>query len=410
MTVANVNQIDKRTRTRIDQATLVRSVRELLAEGIEGARRREESEFDRLAGPARDSIVLFGAGGLGRSTLAGLRKLGREPLAFVDSNSRLWNTCVDGLKVLSPEEASRQYADSAVFVISIWTGGGYDRMGQRQSQLCALGCKSVIPFTPLFWKYPKVFLPHYAVDLPHKVHEQAEAVLAACDVWDDDNSRHEYLAQLRWRLLGDFDCLPDPVGHVIYFPSDLYRLTDDEVFVDCGAYDGDTVRSFLEQSKKAFRRIFAFEPDPLNFVKLKRFVSGLPEAGLIMLDQAAVSCCSGSVSFCASGTEASYVGDGGGTTTVRAIALDEALAGADPTYIKMDIEGAELDALGGARRLIQNCAPRLAVCSYHRQDHLWKIPLFIASVSSKYQFFLRPHLLEVWDLVCYAIPSACRRG
>ena len=86
------------------------------------------------------------------------------------------------------------------------------------------------------------------------------------------------------------------------------------------------------------------------------------------------------------------------------MALDEVLGENKPTYIKMDIEGSELDALMGAQNIIRKNLPVLAICSYHRQDHLWKIPALIHSYADEYRFFLQPHLLEVWDLVCYAIP------
>jgi hypothetical protein len=77
-----------------------------------------------------------------------------------------------------------------------------------------------------------------------------------------------------------------------------------------------------------------------------------------------------------------------------------------PTFIKMDIEGAEVDALIGARRLIENALPVLAICVYHQPDHLWRIPLLIRSFSDQYRFFLRPHNEEGWDLVCYAVPAS----
>jgi hypothetical protein len=110
------------------------------------------------------------------------------------------------------------------------------------------------------------------------------------------------------------------------------------------------------------------------------------------------------VRFEASGTEASAVGSG--EYEVECVSLDDILAEKKPSFIKMDIEGSELDALAGAENTIKKNLPVLAVCSYHKQDHLWRIPLLIHSFSNEYHFFLRPHLLEVWDLVCYAIPKA----
>jgi FkbM family methyltransferase len=383
---------------------LTTALEQLFAEGEAEATARERSAFDLLAGPSKSQLVLFGAGNLGRKTLAGLRKLGIEPLAFVDNDARLWNTFVEGVQVLSPEEAARRHGNQATFVITIWRGEAPDPMAERESQLRSLGCEYVVTFQPLFWKHAEVFLPHYAVDLPHRVHQHADDVRRAGHLWSDDASRSEYLAQLRWRLLGEFDALHCPVQHTIYFPLELCPLTDHEVFVDCGAYDGDSLRSFLDQPKKSFQRIYSFEPDPANFEKLEKEVSLRPERESITLQRAAVGAQSGTVSFSADGNESSHIGKG--DAVVDCVTLDEVLSGTQPTYIKMDIEGAELDALNGARKIIQRYSPVLAICTYHLQNHLWKIPLLIQSMNPNYSFFLRPHLVEGWDLVCYAIPKS----
>jgi hypothetical protein len=95
---------------------------------------------------------------------------------------------------------------------------------------------------------------------------------------------------------------------------------------------------------------------------------------------------------------------GEGTIAVRAAPLDDLLAGAVPTFIKLDVEGAEPDALLGARGTIGAHGPVIAVCVYHRQDHLWRIPLMLREWRDDYAFFLRPHNEEGWDLVCYAVP------
>ena len=86
-------------------------------------------------GPFANTLVLFGAGGIGRKTLAGLRALGIEPLAFADNNPALWGKRVNGLQVLSPQEASARYRKTAVFVVTIWSGEGRDRMRDPNSLL-----------------------------------------------------------------------------------------------------------------------------------------------------------------------------------------------------------------------------------------------------------------------------------
>lgn len=380
---------------------------ELLARhSLDALRRREATAFDEAVGPLGGNLVLFGAGHLGRRFLAGLRSLGLEPLAFTDNDRTLWSTTVDGVPVLPPAEAARRFGTSAAFVVTIWRGEGTDRMGERRRQLEELGCRCVVPFALLSWKHPAAFLPHYALDLPHHVLEDAETVRRVFQLWADEASRTEYVAQVRWRLELDFDRLPSPVAHEIYFPDDLFGLRDDEVFVDCGAYDGDTLRRFLARRGEAFGGVVAFEPDPANFGRLREWVEGLAPVlqRKIRLHESAVGARRGAVAFSALGNEASFVGSG--SIEVASVTIDEALGSAAPTYIKMDTEGSEPDALAGARTTIARHTPALAICCYHRQDHLWRIPELIRSAADGYRFFLRPHLLEVWDLVCYAVPSA----
>jgi hypothetical protein len=108
------------------------------------------------------------------------------------------------------------------------------------------------------------------------------------------------------------------------------------------------------------------------------------------------------VSFNATGTAASALVNG--TFNVESAPLDELLDGLQPTYLKMDIEGAEGEALSGMYKTIQIEAPALAICLYHRQEHLWQIPLLIRSFSDQYKFYLRRYADECWELVCYAIP------
>jgi FkbM family methyltransferase len=368
----------------------------LLAEPVEAAKRREAETFDSVAGGC--PLVLFGAGAFGQRTLKGLRAIGIEPLAFCDNNAALWGLEMGGLPVLSLPEAATKHGRDAAFAITIWSGHATDKMADRETQLRALGCRSVVHWGLLYWRYQALF-PYYAANAAHLVLQQAAEVGACTALWADDFSRREYLAQIRWRLHFNFAALADPVTGPLYFRDELRKLSTDEVFVDCGAYDGDTVRSFLEHSTGRFRKIFAFEPDPANFQKLQSIAALNPR---IKVKQAAVGRTNSTVAFMADGSEASSAGKG--ESQVECVSLDSCLASEHPSFIKLDIEGYELEALAGARQIIARHAPALAVCVYHAQDHVWRVPLQIASYNPRYKFYLRPHLREVWDLVCYAIP------
>jgi FkbM family methyltransferase len=368
----------------------------------------ERAEFDRVSG-GRD-IVLMGAGGLGRRTLAGLRLHGVEPLAFADNAPSRQGTTIDGVRVLSPAGAATEFGRSAAFVVTIWGANSPHRYAHSREQLRSLGCRVVCSFAPLFWKYPDGLLPFYLQDLPSRLVEQRADVIAAFELWEDRESRAEYLAQVRLRLMADFDSLPHPVAHPQYFPDDLFEWSNDEWIVDGGAYDGDTIRTLLRLHGDGFRHVLAAEPDPQNYDRLRRTVAELPAVAAAKIDcrQVALSAAHGVVHIEATGTAASTTSAAphSGTTTIDAAPIDALTEGAHPTVIKLDIEGFEMEALEGARRVIDSDAPVLAVCVYHRQSDLWRIPLQLRRWRDDYALFLRPHNEEGWDLVCYAVPCA----
>jgi FkbM family methyltransferase len=383
-----------------------RILEDLFTENIQTAIDREQNQFDILSSPYSNSIILFGAGQLGKKTLNGLRELGIEPIAFIDNNNDLWGKSVDNLDVLSPSNAAKKYGKSAVFVMTIWRANSSHRQAHTRNQLTELGCEKIVSVAYLFWKYPETFLPHYCLDLPHKVYEQIDLVKAASSLWADERSQQEYIDQLRWRLQLDFDGLSSPVPQTQYFPSDLFTLSSQETFIDCGAYDGDTISTLIYQQQYNFQQIIAFEPDPQNYQKLTEYINELPSdlRSKITIHQLAASNQREQLKFTAMGTASSVVSTVG-TFTVDAAPLDEILIDATPTFIKMDIEGAEIAALTGASKIIARDLPILAISAYHLQDHLWRIPLLIHSISSEYKLFLRPHGEECWDCVCYAIPN-----
>ena len=95
-----------------------------------------------------------------------------------------------------------------------------------------------------------------------------------------------------------------------------------------------------------------------------------------------------------------------GATVVQCTAIDDVLPNFAPNLIKMDIEGAEYDAILGARNTIASYLPGLAISLYHRPEHIWQLPFLVENIApKKYQFFVRSHALNGFELVLYAIPS-----
>ncbi len=127
---------------------------EMAAEAREVCIAREQSTFDQLAGGARP-IVLFGTGPLGKTVLAGLRRLGIQPRGLADNNPKLWGKEVQGLRVFSAAEAAHLFGQDCCFVVTIYNGSKIRR------QLRDLGCQHVAPFAALFWKYRRRVYPRW---------------------------------------------------------------------------------------------------------------------------------------------------------------------------------------------------------------------------------------------------------
>ena len=106
--------------------------------------------------------------------------------------------------------------------------------------------------------------------------------------------------------------------------------------------------------------------------------------------------------FAASGLASAAASDAG-EIEVDCLSLDEALGGEPATYLKMDIEGAEIDALLGASAALRH-GPLVAACTYHTQDHLWRVPLCLRRLTPEGRLALRPYRVDGFDVVCYSIP------
>jgi FkbM family methyltransferase len=389
-----------------NKASLLDKLDRLLDRDLAEIQAWERGYFDKFAGTRTDRLVLCGAGGLGRKTLAGLRQLGIEPLAFTDNDPKKWGQLIEGIEILSPEAAIDKFSSTAVFIITVWGAFARDRMSNRVQKWTQAGCDRVTTFLPLFWKFPEVFLPYWACDLPHRVIENKAKIHQVAANWSATASLKQFIAEIEWRLSGNFDLFPDPNSDKIYFSPSFIHLSAEEHFVDCGAFTGDTLVDFLASANQGFRKYTALEPDPQNFEKLSRFVSNCEShhRNKIELLPYATYSSRQILRFSGSGN-ASSTCTVDGDLEVQGERLDTIFATESPTFIKLDIEGGEIEALLGAKQLLQKFRPIVAVSIYHVQDHLWEIPELLNSILKDYDFHVISHDREGWDLVMYAIPK-----
>ncbi len=173
-----------------------------------------------------------------------------------------------------------------------------------------------------------------------------------------------------------------------------------EHFMDLGAYNGDTIRELLGYTHGAFASIAALEPDPRNFRKLSGYAQTL--SGDIQLIQAGAWDSDCTMTFAAKAGRNSRLSAKGQQVQMRA--ADSILNGAPCTMLKLDVEGAERQALLGAAQTIAQWKPRLNVACYHRNEDLFALPLLVHQLNPDYALYLRHHpYVPAWDVNLYAI-------
>lgn len=177
-----------------------------------------------------------------------------------------------------------------------------------------------------------------------------------------------------------------------------------EFFVDAGCFDGFTTKEFFRWCEnKGYA--YCFEPDSKNVGTVLRTLSD--ETDRYELIKKALWSQTTILSMDARGDFATSVtlpNESDRLSRVEAAALDDLLGDKKITFIKMDIEGAEIEALRGAQKIITEQKPKLAISIYHKPEDILTIPQLILEYNSNYKFYLRHYSFSDYDTVLYAIP------
>lgn len=221
------------------------------------------------------------------------------------------------------------------------------------------------------------------------------------DMLADEASRQTFDALVNFRLTNSLGCLTG-FSHRIheqYFDLPLVAPWTAH-FVDCGSYDGETTAEFIRRFPD-YQSAHVFEPEPSQFAKMQK---RLVDAENVHFYPCGVSDRKQTLRFASAGT-ASRISETG-DITVAVECLDDLPLG-EVTWIKLDIEGFESQALAGACNLIQQQHPLLAVCCYHKHDDLWKLPEQVLSYRDDYRIYLRHYTEGLLESVYYFVP--CER-
>jgi FkbM family methyltransferase len=385
-------------------ATLI-PLREILTESISAVKEREASALGQILRAQQNRVVIFGCGALGRKAIEKLQELGIQPLALCDNNELLWGTVIQGISVLNIQQAAAQFGSNALFLIAVWNPQHW--YVETEQQLKSAGVMFITSYAPLFWRFPEDLLPVFLLNnLPSKVYEAKDAVLEAENLWADDDSLQIYRANIHWRAFGDPGHLPPRPSENTYFPADIFNVSPNECILDCGAYDGDTVKLVLRRYGSQFAAIYAIEGDVVAFEELRAYAATLPLEirGKIHPIHCAVGGTRTVVQFTSDGTTGLTRNDNH-DLDVQCYPLDDISIAQPATLIKMDIEGDEYDALLGAHNMIARDKPLLAICVYHTQEDIWRIPLLIHSMLPEHSLFLRAYEGDGFQTVVYAVPT-----
>lgn len=329
-------------------------------------------------------IVLYGMGNGADMIIEVLESIGLSHSDVFASDGFVRGHFFHGKKVLTFDEIRAKYED---FII-LMTFAVHDAETLKRVQILSENYELYSPTVPVAGKglFTLDFLKENDA-----LFEEAYSLLA------DEESKKTFLDVLNFKISGKVRYLFDCEYEKEQLYRDIIHLDSNETIVDLGAYDGDTIREFLSVTDGQYKKIIAFEPDEKNFRKLTAKTEGMENIERYNLgawDKRET------LYFQKKKGRNSHQAEDG--IPVSFDSVDNVIK-ERVTFIKMDIEGAELRALEGARKTITRDRPKLYVCAYHRNEDMFALPLKIKELCPDYKIYFRHHpYVPAWESNFYA--------
>lgn len=214
----------------------------------------------------------------------------------------------------------------------------------------------------------------------------------------DEKSRQVYDSIISFKLTGDMNLLFGCETPRDEAYESILHLSDDEIYLDLGAFNGDTVEEFISHVS-SYRKIYAAEPDRKNFSKLLKNTESIRN---IELFNVCISDKNGEILFSSDGGRNGKADSKG--ISVNSMTVDSIIGKNDVTYIKFDVEGLEKEALTGSSETIKRCKPKMLVSCYHRSEDIFTLPLLVKSIRDDYHVYIRHNpYIPAWDTQFYFI-------
>ena len=345
-----------------------------------------------------NKVVVYGAGYGGAIAISTLQKNGIKPAYIIDIDKQKHGTRLFGVDIYGLENLTGESKD-VLFVITPSFQGSYEAVCYLKS----LGFGNFIFDEGANISYQ--YLCNYRSNLPKKqdyAKRHASEIETARSFLCDEKSIQAFDAHLKLWTEGAIALVSNTYSE--YFPKDIINLKSDEVFVDCGSHRGEIVAKFVAETDGVYKKIIALEADYSNYVISDKFFSFNKQKN-IRLENIAAYNKTGEISFLQGSTSTTgRIAEDSNSIDVKCDTLDNILKNElCPTFIKIDVEGADLKVLEGAHSTINRSSPKIVISAYHMFDHLWEIPLYIKHNFPNYQIFMRK--IKWTEVVLYAVPE-----
>jgi len=214
----------------------------------------------------------------------------------------------------------------------------------------------------------------------------------------DDFSRKIFEGYVNFQFGGRIELLKEIETPECEIYENVLKFKQAESFIDIGAYRGDTVEKFVKQAKGSYRKIIAAEPDYKTYQKLIKNCENLSNFTGV---NAAITASDGEIGFSSLAGRQSAVG---GENMIKSLSLHTLCKDSEPTFIKIDSEGCELEIIKGGEEVIRNFKPKMNIAAYHKSEDIFKLPILINAINPEYKIHLRHHpYIPAWDTLFYCV-------
>lgn len=331
-------------------------------------------------------LVLYGTGNGADLVLDEFNRFGINIDMVVASDGFVRKRTFRGSEVKSISQAKAELGD---FIIVLGFASSIPQVIESIKEL-AKNHEVIMPVVPVFGK--TLFNREY-------LEANSENLTKVREFLFDAKSKEVFDNMVRFQFTGRLPYLFESESTRKDALTEILKLTDKEDMLDLGAYRGDTIEELVSLTG-GYSSVLALEPDKKSFEKLRLYLADKENAEALPY---AVWSEEKELVFSGGGGRQSALTDAG-KYTVEAVSIDSITKDRKITYVKMDVEGVEKEALEGAEKLLKVQKPKLSIACYHRTEDLCTLIPLIHSINPDYKIHLRHHpYFPFWDTNLYCI-------